>query len=159
MINVQVLLNGKRIEFGVKSIEGLFALCIRKDVIIPIKSSDDIYGINITNDLIILTKKDRAYRSGKKLLREDDFGERSVNNIEAYDWNGNLVWNIGDIVGDIKKPFFGCNVVTGEMIKDDSTIKISESYATHDLLICNAEWLFVIDLKTNELLGKFPGGR
>jgi hypothetical protein len=159
MINVQVLLNGKRIEFGVKSIEGLYALCIRKDVIIPIKSADDIYGINITNDLIILTKKDRAYRNGKELLREDDFGERSVNNIEAHDWNGNLVWNIGDIVGDIKKPFFGCNVVTGEMIKDDSTIKISESYATHDLLICNAGWLFVIDLKTNELLGKFPGGR
>ena len=98
MINVQVLLNGKRIDFGVKSIEGLSALCIRKDVIIPIKSADDIYGINITNDLIILTKKDRAYRNGKKLLREDDFGERGVNNIEAYDWDGNLVWNIGDIV-------------------------------------------------------------
>lgn len=159
MINVQVLLNGKRIEFGVKSIEGLSALCIRKDVIIPIKSADDICGINITNDLIILTKKDRVYRNGKKLLREDDFGERGVNNIEAYDWDGNLVWNIGDIVGDIKKPFFGCNVVTGEMIKDNSTIKISESSSTHDLLICNAGWLFVIDLKTNELLGKFPGGR
>ena len=159
MIDVQVLLNGKRVKFGVKSAEGLFALCIRKDVNIPIKSQDGIYEINITNDLIILTKKDRAYRNGFKLLREDDFGERSVNNIEAYDWDGNLVWNIGDIIGDVKKPFYGCSVATAEMIKDNSAIKIPESAATHDLLICNAGWVFVIDLKTNELLGKFPGGR
>ena len=158
MIYVKVFLNGKRVEFGVKSAEGLFALCIQKDVIIPIKSQDGIYEINITNDLIILTKNDRAYRKGFKLLREDDFGERSTNNIEAYDWDGNLIWNIGDIVGDVKKPFYGCSVVAKNMLCSKMADKIPESAATHDLLICHAGWLFVIDLKTNELLGKFPGG-
>lgn len=158
MIEVQLLLNGKSLEFGLKAIEGLFALCIRSSVITRIKSMDNIYGINITKDFIILTKKDRAYRNNnEKLLTDEAFGERRINNIEAYDWDGNLIWNIGDIVGDIGKPFYGCNVVAKNMLSSKMADKMPESAESHDLLICHAGWIFVIDLETRELLGKFPG--
>ena len=158
MIEVQLLLNGKRLEFGVKSVEGLYALCIRSSIITQIKSIDNIHGINITKDFIILTKKDRAYRGGAKLLTDADFGERRVNNIEAYDWDGNLIWNIGDIVGDIGKPFYGCNLVTKDMLGSNMLDKIPESAASHDLLVCNATpRIFVVDLETREIIGQFTG--
>lgn len=156
MIEVQLLLNGKRLEFGIKSVEGLYALCIRSSIIAQIKSMDNICGIRITKDFIILTKKDRAYRNGAKFLKDEDFGERRINNIEAYDWDGNLIWNIGDIVGDIRKPFYGCNVVAKNMLSSEMAEKMAKSAESHDLLICNAERIFVIDLETRELLGQFP---
>lgn len=59
--------------------------------------------INITKDYIIHIIKYRAYRNEAKLLKDDDFGERCMNNIEAHDWAGNLIRNIEDMVGDNRK--------------------------------------------------------
>lgn len=64
---------------------------------------ENIRSVNITKDYIIHIIKYRAYRNEAKLLKDDDFGERCMNNIEAHDWAGNLIRNIEDMVGDNRK--------------------------------------------------------
>lgn len=76
-------------------------------------SLDNIYEISVTPNRIIIVREDAEFRDGKKIasiIKE----ACTVSNIDAYDWNGNHLWNIADIVGDIKMLFFGGNVVTRE---------------------------------------------
>jgi hypothetical protein len=84
---------------------------------------ENIGSVNITKEYIIHTIKYRAYRNEAKLLKDDDFGERCMNNIEAYDWDDHLIRTIGDTVGDIRKSFYCCKVVANNMLSSKMLIK------------------------------------
>lgn len=150
-IYVGVLLNGKKIGLNVRSVEELKKLYGLKA---PICTVDRILNVFITKDLIILLKEDRAFRD--KSVRYVSYGvDRRINNIEAYDWDGNLVWNIGDIIGDIKFGFLRANVIPGYLFEEFYNRKLPEQYNSHELLYCVANKVFVIDLSSNEIIDTF----
>ena len=96
-INLNVLAKGK-------------LLCMTTDSVpfknLSFKSTvlQNVYEISITEDFIILTTESN--------------NETIKNNIDAYDWNGNHLWNISDIVGDLKIPYFGGTVTTKDIMKN-----------------------------------------
>lgn len=46
---------------------------------------------------------------------------RTQNNIDAYDWDGNHLWNISEIVGALKIPFMGGYLWTDSFYKETLT--------------------------------------
>lgn len=115
-------------------------------------SLDKIYEISITKDLVIVTTEDPDFRNGAKcvpIMKES----RRENNITAYDWRGNRVWNIADMVGDLKMSFLGGSVCTIETLKNAVGFDERLVPEGHDLFTCVAEgFLFVIDLTDAKVL-------
>lgn len=158
-VRVNVLINGKRLSVDVRSetdLKELYNLGLKN-----IKSLDCIVSVDVTKDFIILSKKDRAFRDGtKKSVGYDETWDRRINNIEAYDWDGNLVWNIGDIVGNIHRPFWSGIVIAGKDFEKVYGSAIPEECLNHDLLCCAAyDMVYVVDLSNSTFIGKYPEGR
>ncbi len=115
-------------------------------------SLDKICEISITKDLVIVTTEDPDFRSGATQVPTMKESRRE-NNITAYDWQGNRVWNIADIVGDIKMAFLGGSVCTIEALRN--TVGFDEELVPegHDLYTCVAGgFLFIIDLTDTKVL-------
>ena len=101
-IRVQVQIEAQKLSFEIKS-NGLYQLCGLQHII---GLQDEINSIFILKDMIIIITEDRDFRHGYRptsYIKDN----RQINNIDAYDWQGNHLWNIGDIVGDIKRGFGG----------------------------------------------------
>lgn len=122
-----------------------------------IESLDNIYEISITKDLVILTTEDPDFRGGAlqaPFVKES----RKVNNINAYDWEGNHLWNIADLVGDIRMAFWGGSVTTVESLKGISGFDAAKFAETdgHDLYACTAGgFMYVIDLDDRRIVQIF----
>lgn len=156
---VYILINGKRLSVNTMSENALKELNLLG--LNGIKSLDHIISVNVTKDFIILYKEDRAFRDGtRKSVSYDETWDRRINNIEAYDWDGNLVWNIGDIVGNIHRPFWGGIVIAGKDFEKVYGSAIPEECLNHDLLCCAAyDMVYVVDLSNSTFIGKYPEGR
>lgn len=141
-IKVEFLTNGKNLSFEIPS-DGLYQLnCLSHSHII--NTSDKILEILIIKDMIMVLTEDRDFRHGalQAPIYKDD---RRINNMDAYDWNGNHLWNIGDIVGDIKTPFTGAALS-------------AEESETGEFLICFAgAYRFVIDPIRKTVISKTSG--
>ena len=82
--------------------------------------------------------------------------KREINNVDAYDHNGNHLWNIGKIIGDIKMQIDGISHITAEQAIDDYGIAVGEN--KKDLFSCTAGgYLMVIDGTQQKLLLKMSG--
>ena len=158
-IRLNVLINGNRLSICTMASDALKELHLLGAK--NISSLDNITSVNVTKDFIILSKTDRAFRDGtKKSVGYDETRDRCINNIEAYDWDGNLVWNIGDIVGNIHRPFWDGIVIAGKDFEKVYGRPIPEECSKHDLLCSAADnILYVIDLSNSKLIGKYPEGR
>ncbi|MBR6744493.1 MAG: hypothetical protein IKM00_04685 [Clostridia bacterium] len=144
-IQTEIQMDGKKLSFETDS-NGLYQLnCLSHSHII--NTSDKILSILIIKDMIILLTEDRDFRNGalQAPFYKDD---RRTNNMDAYAWNGKHLWNIGDIVGDIKTPFTGVSLTAGE----------NNSECSADLLICFAgDYRFVIDPIEKSVISKISG--
>ena len=145
-IQTQIQIDGKKLSFETESSE-LHQLNFLSHMH-TIHTPDKILSILIIKDMIILLTEDRDFRNGAlhTPIYKDD---RRINNINAYDWGGRHLWNIGDIVGDIKTPFTGATLTANDD-SDDNKQK--------DLLICFAgDFRFVIDPVNNTVVSKTSG--
>ena len=72
---------------------------------------DKISDICFCEELLVLRTEDRDSRNGSKYASfiKDN---REVNNIDVFDRDGNHLWNIGEVVGDIKMAFDGITHMT-----------------------------------------------
>ena len=121
-----------------------------------IESLDKIYQICVIDHLLVITKEDRGFRDGRSYLSPSDIDERSINNVDVYDWDGNHLWNIGDIVGDIKMPFDSVAHISQKRAREEFDIAIN-AY-TGPLFQCIAAgFVYIIDASKRKLLGKFSG--
>ena len=156
---VYILINGKRLSVNTMSENALKELNLLG--LNGIKSLDHIISVNVTKDFIILYKEDRAFRDGtRKSVSYDETWDRRINNIEAYDWDGNLVWNIGDIVCNIHRQFWSGIVIAGKDFEKVYGSAIPEECLNHDLLCCAAyDMVYVVDLSNSTFIGKYPEGR
>ena len=100
--------------------------------------------------------QDRDFRDGRRscsIVKE----KRKINNIDAYDWDGNHLWNIADIVGDIKMAFYGGYVCTKETYQDYYGYDESKVPDSHDLYAASTDGrLYLIDLETRRITQVLP---
>ena len=81
---------------------------------------------------------------------------REENNVNAYDWAGNHLWNIGELVGDIKMAFDGISHITPAEAKREFGIKVKRN--ARCLFRCVAGgFVFVIDAENRKMLCKAAG--
>lgn len=141
-LQMYVLIGKELLSLG-SDVSFLKKLNLRKNII---ESLDNIYEISITKNLLIITTEDEDFRNGNQhapLTKES----RTKNNINAYDWDGNHLWNIADIVGDIKMPFYGGNVTTKENLQGHFGVNMSNLNDSHDFYVCTSgSRMFIIDL-------------
>ena len=115
---------------------------------------DNICGIVFTDELILIRTEDRDFRDGRK---QADWikDNREENNIYCFDIKGNLLWNIGEVVGDIKMAFDGMYHITPRNAK-----KLYGKFVmpTRYLFHCIAgDFGFLIDGKKQKLICKKSG--
>lgn len=113
-----------------------------------IESPENVYEISITKDFVIITTE-YAVQS------QNDINSTKIltNNINAYDWDGNFLWNIADIVGDLKIPYFGGTVTTKDIMKKHfgfDELKYDDSCELFCCSACNR--LYIIDLNCRKLV-------
>ena len=115
---------------------------------------DKICDICISDEIILLRTEDRDFRNGclsAPFVKDN----REENNINAFDWQGNHLWNIGELVGDIKMAFDGITHITSDEANREFGI-IAEP--TSNLYKCiSGGFIFIIDVNSRKLLLKEPG--
>ena len=126
--NLNVLIDGKLLSMTADSIPF-------KNLSFKANMLTNVFEISITEDIVILTTE---YSSEDKI---------NANNIDAYDYNGNHLWNIADIVGDVGTAFWGAVLTTAKLLELDLDCK-------GPLLSCTAfdNRTFIIDINSRKLL-------
>ena len=129
-INIEIQIDNKKISFEIES-KDLYQLNCFNFII---KQLDKIIDICVLKKMIILRTEDRDFRNGALQVpfKKDD---RRVNNIYAYNWMGQCLWNIGEIVGDLKTAFHGCMLTTRQDLIDTGILK-GTIQCSDDLLQC-----------------------
>ena len=129
-LQIDMMINNKITTIDTDG-KGITKLCVDKQVI---ESPDRVYRISITSTLIIVLAESAAFRNGVKSASKDTVN-KYPNTINAYDWNGNLIWNITDIVGKINSHMVGgclCTDDTLELWNCKTGVKGHELYACYD---------------------------
>ncbi len=119
----------------------------------PLQSPDRITELNITKELVIVTTEDPDFRGGAQIAPWEKEAPLAVNNIQAYDWQGNPRWNIADIVGQIPYSFQGCSVNAIQQLSQINGVDTSRCDPTHAYLTAHAcGFLYLIDLQEGKLV-------
>ena len=115
---------------------------------------DNVIKICISDDILLVLTEDRDFRDGAlnaPFIKDN----REVNNIDAYDWQGNHLWNIGDWVGDIKMSFDGFTHISAKAAKKNYGVNC---FASKNLYAClSGGFVFIIDSKKQKMLYKIAG--
>ena len=151
-VTVESVINkNKHFTMQIES-SGLYQLnCgLCKNLLFP----DKVLKLSIADDILIVLTEDRDFRNGSvhaPILKDD----RRINNIDAYDWQGNHLWNIGDLVGDIKMQFNWMNHISATDARKHYGVRCAPSSS---LFACIAEgFVYIIDAKRQLLLYKISG--
>ncbi len=140
---INILIDQKLRSFSMDYSE-LKELGLRK---YPLKSSENIYEISITKDLVIVTTEPVILGNATSLKKV------FPNNINAYDWDGNHLWNIADIVGDMGVPFWGGTVTTKEIMQGSVEFDGRKYDDACELFCCSTgNHLYVVDLGKRKLV-------
>ena len=116
---------------------------------------DTIRDICIAEEIILIRTEDRDFRNGC-LIAPFVKDNREQNNVNAYDWAGNHLWNIGELVGDIKMAFAGISHITPAEAKREFGIKPKRT--AQCLFRCVAGgFVFVVDAESRKMLCKAAG--
>ena len=119
-----------------------------------IESPDKICEICILDEIFLIRTEDRDFRNGcqSATFVKDN---REENNINAFDWQGNHLWNIGELVGDIKMAFDGITHITSDEVKRDFGITCDP---VCNLFKCvSGGFVFILDVTNKKLLLKLSG--
>lgn len=125
-------------------------LCLHSHMI---ESSENIYEISITKDFVIITTEYAVQNKSDTIKNSTAINKIFTNNINAYDWDGNHLWNIADIVGDLNIPYFGGTVTTKDIMKNHfgfDELKYDDSCELFCCCACNH--LYIIDLNCRKLV-------
>lgn len=107
-VMLELQMDGKNLSFELE-VKDLYRLnCMR----FVLQRPDRILSVCILKGLLILRTEDRDFRNGA-LQAPFEKDNRQTNNLDAYDWDGNHLWNIGEIVGTLKWRFAGVRLQPG----------------------------------------------
>ena len=119
-----------------------------------IKTLDRICKICLCDELIVVKMEDRDFRDGRQIsppIKDD----RTINNVDAYNWKGEHLWNIGDIIGDIKAKIDNISYIDTTEAKREFGVHAEKNAR---LFHCTAlGWTFIIDAVNRKQLCKVGG--
>jgi len=151
-VKIEAITNGNKKFLSEIETDGLYTLNCSSGV--KIELLDKICQICISNDVVLIRTEDRDFRNGCQCAQfiKDD---RLENNVVAFDLQGNKLWNIGEIVGDIKMAFDSITHITSADAEREFGIKTD---ATHNLFKCIcAGFVYIIDANDRKSLLKLSG--
>ncbi len=122
---------------------------------VTVESLDEIYEICIFQDYLVLLTEDRDFRKDCRnapAVKDN----RCENNIFIYDLHGTYLWNIGDVVGDIKMPFRSISCIFKAEAEMEYSISLPNSANTFLKCIAGG-FAFLIDIPNKKLLCKTAG--
>lgn len=120
-----------------------------------VESLDKIREICIAEEIILIRTEDKDFRNGAQSAPwvKDN---REENNINAFDWKGNHLWNIGELVGDIKMAFDAITHITPIEAKREYGIRVKKN--TQSLFSCiSGGFVFIIDAQRKKMIYKASG--
>lgn len=120
-----------------------------------IEMLDKITAICISDGILLIMTEDRDFRNG---CQSTSFvkDNREENNVNAFDFQGNHLWNIGELVGDIKMAFDGIAHLSSEEAKNLYGVICTPA---SNLFKCiSGGFVFIIDANDKKLLLKVTGG-
>jgi hypothetical protein len=113
---------------------------------------DRITHISLGNDMVILQTSSPAYRKDGQTRDPNYVPNYAVHNYaDAYDYNGNHLWNIAEILGDIGCGISGARICTKNLLPTDAR---DASIEGHELLVCWS-WYdrrYIIDLDDRKVI-------
>ena len=131
--NLHVLIDQKLLNISTNSLE-IKEIGLSTHIFQPL---EHIYDVSITKDLVIVT------------TQED---KNFISTINTYDWDGNHLWNIADIIGDTRL-LWGGFLTTKELMKHHSAFDESKYDDKCELFCCSVDnHLYIIDLEKRELI-------
>jgi len=150
-VKIETVNGDKRFVMEIES-EGLYAInCLwGKNV----EFLDKICEICIAEEVILIRTEDRDFRDGRQSapwLKDN----REENNVNAFDWQGNHLWNIGELVGDIKMQFDGIAYITPSVAKNEYGIRPKKAQCLFSCV--SGGFVFIIDALNKKMLCKISG--
>lgn len=118
------------------------------DYIAQLECNSDIMCVSIANDIVIVILKVPEL-DGAVI---DAYKSRCQNNVLAFNYEGILVWNISEIVGELNFPFSNGFVATSEFVMNNITKDILD--CNHEYYVCNTleGCCFVIDITDKKVV-------
>ena len=107
------------------------------------------------DDFLLVRTEDRDFRNGAQSATwvKDN---REENNNNAFDWQGNHLWNIGELVGDIKMQFDAITHITPIEAKREFGLRLKKN--AQSLFKCiSGGFVFIIDAQSKTMLYKASG--
>lgn len=150
-LSLSILIDGKYHRIGTNDVQDLKQLFMEKKAI---DSLDRIDEISISKEAISITTVDPVFRNDSAAPIGST--DRPINNINAYDWDGNHLWNIADIVGDVKCPFCGGHFCSREFLKGLREFDMSKAVEGHTFFICFS-WMdrqYIIDVTDRKVINE-----
>lgn len=104
----------------------------------PLKKKGHITEVTVGKNIVII-KQDAYYEGG--------------NNINAYDWKGNHLWNIAEIIGDSNRMYNGGNICSKRILETRWGF-VPEKYPVgHTFYNCVSEGnAYIIDLEDRKVV-------
>lgn len=153
MRDMHILINGEVLTLSINT-NTMKQVGFNKEIL---KLEDDIINISVTSNMVIIATEDPDFRNG---LNQVDFVKAckiKKNNINAYDWDGNYLWNISDIVGEIDMAFFGGCVSSINKLSNHYGFDQLKYSADSEIYTCVAGGkMYVIDLKRKKVIQILP---
>lgn len=151
-VRIESINKDKKFEMEIES-DSLYAInCLAGK---NVELLDIIREICIAEDIILIRTEDRDFRNGcqsASYIKDN----REENNVNAYDWQGNHLWNIGELVGDIKMAFDSITYITSS--EAISKFRINPMLNARCLFRCvSGGFAFFIDAKNKKVLCKAVG--
>lgn len=118
------------------------------DYIAQMECKGDIICVSISSNIVIVVLKE----SDLDIAVIDAYKSRYQNNVLAFNYEGILVWNISEIVGELNFPFSNGFVATSEFVMNNITKDILE--CNHEYYVCNTleGCCFVIDITDKKVV-------
>ncbi len=114
-----------------------------------INSLDDIVGISATKDMLIISTAHPKFRNGTP----DDVTQ-PIDRITAYDWDGNLIWGIRDIIPDISDDWLGGYIVDRKSFLKSNKVTFDYPEGRVIYACFSGDVRYLIDPYTKEILAK-----
>lgn len=156
-------MNNKVLSFSIEDIPSFFKKFRLRDQLV--ESLDGVTEISITDELFIITTENPGFRNGSRMSLRTD--KCSVDIIKAYNWKGEFVWSINDIIKDLSGEFLNGFLIEREKIGLPNGYKLpnggcvedvlSDIDRSHPLYACfDGGWRYILDLKDKRILFRSP---
>lgn len=153
MRDMNILINGEILTLSINT-NTIKQVGFNKEIL---QLEDDIIDISVARNIVIIVTEDSDFRN---CLNQVDFVKPykiKKNNINAYDWDGNYLWNISDIVGEIDMAFSGGCVASTNKLSTHYGFDRLKYSADSEIYTCVAGGkMYVIDLKGKKVIQILP---